>query len=40
MGLEDDNSYQQAIKKPACGRLLVGNLGIFLVNRNRLQRVP
>lgn len=27
------------VKKPACGRLLVGNLGLFLVNRNHLQKV-
>ncbi|PBK47926.1 hypothetical protein BUE61_27550, partial [Pseudomonas syringae pv. actinidiae] len=30
---------QSDIKKPACGRLLVGDSYLFLINRNRLQQV-
>ncbi len=29
--------FQSRIKKPACGRLLEGGFGLFLVNRTHLQ---
>jgi hypothetical protein len=36
LGLVDLGGFLRAIKKPACGRLLGGGQGLFLVSRNNL----
>ena len=36
-GLSDGIGFFRTIKKPACGRLLGGGFGLFLVSRTRLQ---
>ena len=36
-GFLDGIGLFRTIKKPACGRLLVGGFGLFLVNRTHLQ---
>ena len=33
----EGEGFKKSIKKPACGRLLGGGFGLFLVSRTRLQ---